>query len=1042
MSGVNDGQRANMTTFNDAFISRNGDSSTVGKLDLQNTDSASGPDIINLQRNINQLASQLGVSTNGVFNALITWANTIVGSASSNSKAKIEALVLKMADTLANGGHTHTGVDGEGPSISALDLNNINKFKAEFQKISQAAASGTSIDVTSLMTGKVDTGGSASLGVITAPPDNKVALTDSSNNTFVTEPGGKTVYGRITFSSGVWTLSFFVDTPSIGTPYNLPSTDIDAYFLEVFNLNTVPTIPSIPALFGQMDVTNDIADASPVRSGKVNTTTQSFAGNKTFQDLLETQSSFRFEKSLLAKCTADSTSTGSIAFNPGDKFVVAFSNAGLTEIETIIAPLSTYTQVLALINRTGNIILVKNETGATPANRILTGTGDDLEVADGAGIMVMYDTTTSRWQVIGGSGSGTGSGSGGKNYVVNPGLEQNLKGFSLFNVALTNKFPSATPSSGAASIDVFSILTTGQLAGKKSLNVESTAAFTAGHGFRTDVMKIDKEDLARVFKFSLKYEVLSGSSNLVFDSDSDSSFGVAIYDVTNDAWIQPSNCYFLNANGVVGEARGEFKTVLDSDEYRLCVFCANTTGGAAAIQFDSFEFGPKEVDSLSRPIGLKVVTANASAPMTSTPFDVVYNTIKYDDFGIYNPTTGEAKIKVPGRVRVRGGVIIGAVYSLGNANSTRIDLNGAIIKDEFQRTAALSGVSLVQHVEATLDVKVGDVIKIIGYTDGASPSVVGDALYDSFEIEYLNLGDTAHLLQIKNVEAYLYASAGYSLPAATPTRVPLDAALWDSHGGLITSGPDAGKYFIKEPGKYRIYARTSHGPGGAGSVAAVQILYDTALILDGGKATATSLSFGAGDETELKVTPADVAAGKLIEVKNFCQHASSALGTFVYDALIIERVPDEVLAGTTLPVQRIKVTNSATQSIPAGTLTKIMYDNSFPYPDSNDDGHFNFTLSRFQPTRPGIWSCKTSAFLVGTNNRSYTIIVKNGTTELAPGHSGGVTGDVGMNGFEDIYLNGTTDYLEVHVYSFSSISTTLDNTPRDSFFQARWVCDA
>lgn len=60
MSGVSNGQYANETTFNDAFMARNGDTDTNGKVGLLNPDS--GPTIANTQQFINEIADTLGTS--------------------------------------------------------------------------------------------------------------------------------------------------------------------------------------------------------------------------------------------------------------------------------------------------------------------------------------------------------------------------------------------------------------------------------------------------------------------------------------------------------------------------------------------------------------------------------------------------------------------------------------------------------------------------------------------------------------------------------------------------------------------------------------------------------------------------------------------------------------------------------------------------------------------------------------------------------------------------------------------------------------------
>jgi microcystin-dependent protein len=60
---VVDGQRANQTTFNDAFVSKTDDSTSVGVLDLNNiTDVNSGSRVTNVQRAINELFDAVGMT--------------------------------------------------------------------------------------------------------------------------------------------------------------------------------------------------------------------------------------------------------------------------------------------------------------------------------------------------------------------------------------------------------------------------------------------------------------------------------------------------------------------------------------------------------------------------------------------------------------------------------------------------------------------------------------------------------------------------------------------------------------------------------------------------------------------------------------------------------------------------------------------------------------------------------------------------------------------------------------------------------------------
>lgn len=91
---------------------------------------------------------------------------------------------------------------------------------------------------------------------------------------------------------------------------------------------------------------------------------------------------------------------------------------------------NTNTGVIVVTNAAADVITIKDEfSGQTATNRILTGTGVDLQLEVGATIWVAYDTASSRWRVIGGSGgsggltptkiiSGTTAGESGVFYLV------------------------------------------------------------------------------------------------------------------------------------------------------------------------------------------------------------------------------------------------------------------------------------------------------------------------------------------------------------------------------------------------------------------------------------------------------------------------------------------------------------------------------------------------------------------------------------------------------------------------------------------------
>jgi hypothetical protein len=91
------------------------------------------------------------------------------------------------------------------------------------------------------------------------------------------------------------------------------------------------------------------------------------------------------------------------------------TNASLTSVRTLCTNSGAGAVVggslLVLTNATGaDITIIDQAAGGTAEYRILTGTGANLTLANTASLLLIYDGTTQRWRVIGGSGSGSNTG--------------------------------------------------------------------------------------------------------------------------------------------------------------------------------------------------------------------------------------------------------------------------------------------------------------------------------------------------------------------------------------------------------------------------------------------------------------------------------------------------------------------------------------------------------------------------------------------------------------------------------------------------------
>lgn len=221
-----------------------------------------------------------------------------------------------------------------------------------------------------------------------------------------------------------------------------------------------------------------------------------------------------------------------------------------------------------------------------------------------------------------GGGSASASSGTGKNYLgtvngvnLNGDFELGLTtGWSLGNVTLTSALPTGVPTfgSGASGNLSISAVTSGKLAGDYSLSYVSSAATTAGDFVASDAFTIDLEDQAKVMTFKFYYSPTVNPTNANWSGTASNSFSVAIYDVTNAAWIIPAGVRSLTQGSGVGLATGTFQTPSNGSQFRFVVFNSVATAGAITVLFDDFSLGPQ-----TAPIGPVVTDWVAITPTIS-----------------------------------------------------------------------------------------------------------------------------------------------------------------------------------------------------------------------------------------------------------------------------------------------------------------------------------------------------------------------------------------------------------------------------------------
>jgi len=125
---------------------------------------------------------------------------------------------------------------------------------------------------------------------------------------------------------------------------------------------------------------------------------------------------------------------------------------------------------------------------------------------------------------------------------------------------------------------------------------------------------------------------------------------------------------------------------------------------------------------------------------------------------------------------------------------------------------------------------------------------------------------------------------------------------------------------------------------------------------------------------------------------------------------------------------------TSNQSISAATWTKVQFNAESFDTDSCFDSTTNY---RFTPTKSGYYQINANLYLDTTNdgNRNIFTFYKNGSAYATFQNNirrGSTAGELGMGGSTLMYFNGSSDYMEVYVYSTSS--STLNYGQVDTMF--------
>lgn len=181
--------------------------------------------------------------------------------------------------------------------------------------------------------------------------------------------------------------------------------------LGTFTGNIISDNTTVKGALQELE-TQSTTNASTLGSHIANTTSAhgvmgAVVGTLNFQTIKFKQYEGASFRKMQKEAAEDNTQSGTdvVLTEPTDPIVRLLGD--VTPLESIAgiaqASYAAY-QVVTLVNVTANDIEIKNNTGTTAEERILTGTGENITLTKDAALFLKYDAASTRWRVIGGTG--------------------------------------------------------------------------------------------------------------------------------------------------------------------------------------------------------------------------------------------------------------------------------------------------------------------------------------------------------------------------------------------------------------------------------------------------------------------------------------------------------------------------------------------------------------------------------------------------------------------------------------------------------------
>lgn len=198
-------------------------------------------------------------------------------------------------------------------------------------------------------------------------------------------------------------------------------------------------------------------------------------------------------------------------------------------------------------------------------------------------------------------------------------------------------------------------------------------------------------------------------------------------------------------------------------------------------------------------------------------------------------------------------------------------------------------------------------------------------------------------------------------------------------------------------------------------------------------AQTTGLKYALSPETDLVTTKGDLLAATAADTL-----ARLAAGTneYVLTADSAQTAGLKYTAGGRPMFRAFR--NTSAQSVNSGSTTKIEFNGETFDTDSAFDSTTNY---RFTPQRAGYYHVNFGVALdaLTDGTRVFAQCLKNSTPAFEGTQLAGAASNLGVTASDIVNLNGSTDFIEVHVNHNSGAAENVLNGTRLTFFSAHWI---